>query len=154
VLKDVILLFKFRGYAVLARDLAEKAHAALGRDESLWWGEPVLVPVPLCPARERERGYNQSALLARELSRRSGLRSEAGVLVRRGNAPPQSTLEAAARARNVRGAFAVRRPGPVRGRAVLLVDDVYTTGATLKECAKALLRAGASDVRGITLARA
>jgi len=153
-LRDVILLYKFRGYAVLGRVLAEKSFSALDRDEGLWWGEPILVPVPLHPKREKERGFNQSALLARELARRSGLGIEGKVLVRTRNAPPQSTLEAAARARNVRGVFAVKRPERVRGRAVILVDDVYTTGATLKECAGTLLRAGAAEVRGITLARA
>lgn len=153
-LKEIVLLFKFRGYAVLGRALAEATCAALGREDGLWWGEPLLIPVPLHPRRERERGYNQCSLLALELAKRSGLEAADGILVRARNAPPQSTLEAAARARNIRGAFAVRRPARIRGRTVLLVDDVYTTGSTLKECAATLLKAGAAEVRGITLARA
>ena len=68
--------------------------------------------------------------------------------------PPQATLESAAREANVRGAFAVRRAGKVRGRTVLLIDDVFTTGATLRECSRVLKAAGAREVRAVTLAQA
>ncbi len=154
VLKDLILLYKFQGYSVLAGILAERAFAALRKDEDLWWGAQALVPVPLHPKRERERGFNQSALLTRELARRCGVPSLEKALIRTRNAPPQSTLEAADRARNVRGIFDVKYPERIRGGVIILVDDVCTTGATLKECAKALLGAGAGEVRAITLARA
>ena len=114
----------------------------------------VLVPVPLHPRRQRVRGYNQSFLLAREVSRRLGLPLAAGALVRHRDTPPQArAMEADARRRNMIGAFDCR-PGAVAGRRVLLVDDVTTTGATLDACARVLLaEGGASSVWALTFAR-
>jgi ComF family protein len=114
----------------------------------------VLVPVPLHPRRQRARGYNQSLLLAREVSQRLDLPLAAGAVVRRRDTPPQArAAEADARRRNVAGAFD-GRPGAVAGRRVLLVDDVTTTGATLDACARALLAQGvASSVCALTFAR-
>jgi ComF family protein len=113
----------------------------------------ILVPVPLHPRRLRERGFNQSALLAAELGRLTGRPALAGALVRRRDTVPQAGLSAAERRRNVRDAFVVRRRGPVMGRIVTLVDDVFTTGATAYACARALRSAGASEVRLVTVAR-
>jgi ComF family protein len=114
----------------------------------------VIVPVPLHPRRLRERGYNQSALVAAELARRAGVATGDGVLVRRRDTPPQAGRSAAERRRNVDGAFAVRRRGAVAGRVVTVVDDVVTTGATARACAQALVSAGAAEVRLLTVARA
>jgi len=113
----------------------------------------VLVPVPLHPKRLRERGYNQSELLAKELSRLTNLSVVSDCLVREKQTPPQArtaTLEE--RRSNVSGAFTCldRR---LRGRQVLLIDDVATSGATLDACAVALKAKGASSVWGLTLAR-
>ncbi|HXK09020.1 MAG TPA: ComF family protein [Vicinamibacteria bacterium] len=113
----------------------------------------VLVPVPLHPRRLRERGFNQSALLAQEIGRRAGRPVCADALVRRLDTAPQTGLPAAARRRNVEGAFAVRRRASVTGRTVTLVDDVLTTGATAFACARRLREAGASEVRLLTVAR-
>ncbi len=116
-------------------------------------GSDVLVPVPLHPRRLRERGYNQAALLARELGRRTGRPHGERVLVRRKDTAPQAGLSAAARRRNVAGAFAVRQKGFIAGRVVTLVDDVLTTGATAYACARALREAGAREVRLLSIAR-
>lgn len=113
----------------------------------------LLVPVPLHPRRLRERGFNQAALLARELARRAGQRVCDDALVRRCDTAPQAGLSAAARRRNVREAFAVRRRALVDGRVVTLVDDVMTTGATAFACARVLREAGATEVRMLSLAR-
>lgn len=113
----------------------------------------VLVPVPLHPRRLRERGYNQSALLAREIGRRTGTAACPDALVRRLDTAPQAGLSAAARRRNVREAFAVRRAASVAGRTVVLVDDVLTTGATALACARRLEEAGAGEIRLLTVAR-
>ena len=115
-------------------------------------GPPLLVlPVPLFPARERERGYNQAALLARPLAARLGLACRTDLLRRRRETAPQVGLSREQRRQNVRGAFVA---GPeVAGRTVLLVDDVTTTGSTLGSAAGACLAAGASGVRAVTLAR-
>jgi ComF family protein len=113
----------------------------------------LLVPVPLHPRRLRERGFNQAALVTRELSRQTGRPICEGALVRCRDTAPQAGLSAAARRRNVAEAFAVRRRGIVAGRVVTLVDDVMTTGATALACARALRAAGAREVRMLSLAR-
>jgi ComF family protein len=153
-LKDVILLFKYRRSAPLAGPLAGFAERALGADPALWDGVDALVPVPLHPSRRRERGFNQARLLARDLGRKRGIEVLDGALAKVRNAPPQAGLRAAARERNVVRAYAVKRPDRVSGRTLLLVDDVTTTGATLRECARVLRAAGAKEVRAITLAQA
>jgi ComF family protein len=114
---------------------------------------PVLVPVPLHPRRLHERGFNQSALLAAAIGERRGLRVVADALVRREHTPPQTGLSAAQRRANVARAFIVRRRAPLAGRIVVLVDDVLTTGATARACGRALLQAGAAEVRLLTAAR-
>jgi len=148
-----IRALKFRGRRRAAARLAE-ALLDDARVRALLTGPDVrLVPVPLHPRRQRERGFNQAELLCRELERRGGPPLACGALVRRADTPPQTGLSAAARRRNVAGAFAVRRRTLVDGRVVILVDDVCTTGATAAACARALRAAGATEVRLLTLAR-
>ncbi|HVP90797.1 MAG TPA: ComF family protein [Terriglobales bacterium] len=154
VLRDIILLFKYGRVSALGRPLARFAAAALEAEEGLWEGADGLVPVPLHPKRKRERGFNQSQVLARELARMRGLAVVDNGLVKVRNVPPQASLEAAGREANVRGAYTVRRRARVEGRVLVLVDDVFTTGSTLGECGLALKRAGAREVRALTLAQA
>jgi ComF family protein len=113
----------------------------------------LLVPVPLHPRRLAERGFNQAALLAFDLGRRSGVPVCERALVRRADTPSQAGLSAAARRANVARAFAVRHLSKIAGRVVVLVDDVHTTGATARACARALRAAGAAEVRLVTVAR-
>lgn len=114
----------------------------------------LLVPVPLHPVRKREREFNQAERLARGVGRRLGVNQDARLLQRLVPTPTQTLLSRRERAENVRHAFAVRAGGRLDGRRVALIDDVLTTGATASACARALLRAGASDVRVFTVARA
>ena len=123
--------------------------------------EMVVVPVPLFKDRERERGFNQAALLARAAVKRVGklrpwwkleLRPE--VLVRSKDTRSLFALRPDQRRRGLRGAFQVGDAAHVRGREVVLVDDILTTGATARECSKVLLRAGAAKVWVVTVARA
>ena len=151
-LRSVLHALKYGDQTRAAERLAE----ALARDPAvlgLAQTGAVLVPVPLHPRRRAERGYNQSELLARALSRRLGVGLAPGALVRRKDTAPQTGLSAAARRQNVSGAFAVRRRTLVAGRPVILVDDVFTTGATARACALALRAAGAREVRLLTVAR-
>ncbi len=113
----------------------------------------LVLPVPLHPRRLWWRGFNQAALLASAVARMLGLPLVIGVLVRRRATVPQTSKDHDQRRRNVSRAFAVRRLDRIRGRRVLLVDDVMTTGATVDECARVLLRAGARRVDVLTLAR-
>jgi len=117
-------------------------------------GEASLVmPVPLHLQRLRQRGFNQSLLMAGTVGKRYGIPVDARSLRRPVASEPQVTLGRKERERNVRGVFAVADGKRIRGKSILLVDDVYTTGSTLKECARVLLRAGAREVSVLTLAR-
>jgi ComF family protein len=113
----------------------------------------VIIPVPLHPSRLRAREFNQSLLLADQLSRHLALPVSATNLVRSTATDPQTTLTRQARLQNLRKAFEVRSPQSLAGKRILLVDDVFTTGTTLNECAKALRKAGSGPVFALTLAR-
>jgi len=112
----------------------------------------ALAAVPMSRRKERRRGYNQAELLARALSRRIGVRCDMTLLTRREERATQSTLPKRERAANVRGAFA--SSSRVKGKSILVVDDICTTAETLRACALALTRAGAERVCAITVARA
>lgn len=149
VLEQAIRFFKYRRKDALAAPLA---------DLMLAWADrlpPVdlVMPVPLHPSRLRTREFNQSLLLADRIARRLGLPLSFEHLERIRQTRPQTELDRAGRARNVRRAFAVREPDGLKDIRVLLVDDVLTTGATVNDCARALKRAGADSVTVLTLAR-
>jgi ComF family protein len=134
----------------LSRALAEYLDASLPLDAGSY---DVVMPVPLHRTRLRWRGFNQAALLGATLARRLRCPLDVTTLARTRHTPPQTARDRAERARNVRGAFAVRRPARVAGRRILLVDDVMTTGATADECARVLRAAGAERIDVLTLAR-
>ena len=138
--------FKYEGWWRLADDLARAM-----RPLDLGSPDTVLVPVPLGAARQRTRGYNQGERLAAGLARQRGYPLRADLLRRHRETATQTRLTPEARAANVRGAFEAVGPCPAR---VVLVDDVFTTGATLVAAARALLAAGAASVAAVTFARA
>jgi ComF family protein len=145
-LVTAIHAFKYRAARSLAQPLATLLVERLPPPPGA-----LLIPVPLHPTRLRERRYNQSALLARAVARLAGQAYELRALVRRVSTPPQAGLCAAERRANLAAAFAARDARLVRGRLVVLIDDVITTGATADACARALLAAGADrvDVRAV-----
>jgi ComF family protein len=149
VLRQAIHRFKYERLAGLAEPFGEML-ADYWRAELLTadW----LIPVPLHPSRERDRGYNQSELLARQLARRVNVPISSKGLRRTRATAVQMTLNAAQRRENVAGAFECVEPR-ARGARVMVIDDVGTTGATLDACAQAVLKAGAASVMGLTLAR-
>lgn len=114
----------------------------------------MIIPVPLHKKRKKERGFNQAQSIAEELARLKSIEMEEGVLIKVKNVPPQTLLEIEEREKNISGAFRVVREEKIKGKTVLLVDDVYTTGSTVRECSLALRKAGAKEVRALTLAQA
>lgn len=151
-LRALIQRFKYDGYRPLAKPLGRFLEQAVERlsEQSL----DLVVPVPLHRKRQRRRGFNQAELLAVEVARVRRIPLAVKDCVRVRDTPPQTGLRAAERRKNVAGAFDVPHPERVRGRRVLLVDDVLTTGATASACAQALREAGAKGVWVATLARA
>ena len=152
VVREAIHAFKFGGRRTLAAPLGDLL-AGLGLAALPGAPPDLIIPVPLHRRRERDRGYNQALLLARRLEQHWQVPVAVGVLARAAATAPQADLDAAARRRNVRGAFVVREPAAVTGRHVIVVDDVLTTGATVGECARCLTRAGAAVVGVVTVAR-
>lgn len=149
--RDTVHRLKYRGQTMLAEPLgrlmADHGRALLPQEEY-----DLIVPVPLHVRRLRERGYNQSLLLARSIARRWRLPVDWISLRKTRPTLPQTTLTGEARRMNLRGAFAWRGT-PLAGARVVLVDDVATSGCTMNECARVLKRAGAARVDVLTLAR-
>jgi len=156
-LRGLIHLLKYEGVtpacsplgAMLAKAIAELLPAC--RD-----GKPLLLAVPLHRNRRRARGFNQAEAIAAAATKhlRAELEFATGVLIRRRETISQVGLSREERIENMRGAFRVSVPARVKGRSVIVVDDVMTTGTTLSECARVLKRAGAEQVWAATVARA
>ena len=151
VARQAVQALKFRGRKTLAETFAIFLEERLADEPGFLDGVDLIIPVPLHPSRRRERGFNQSALVARELSHRQGIPLSETALVRNRKTRSQVGLSARQRADNIRGAFAAGEE--VRGRVILLVDDVMTTGATANACARGLKAGGAEETRVLTLAR-
>jgi ComF family protein len=148
--RQALLAFKMGDELHMARMMAP--HMARAAGPMLGQGA-LLVPVPLHYWRLWRRGFNQAALLAQALAARTGLELAIDGLERRKLTQRSAGLGREARARNVRGAFKVRDKARIRGRAIILIDDVLTTGATAEACARVLLRGGAASVDVLTWAR-
>ncbi len=149
-LREAIHQFKYRPCRSLGRPLAR------------WMMENIrpvadidcIVPVPLHTERLRQRGFNQALILAHELSKVFAIPLSYDNLIRVRPTRPQVELSGEERIKNVSGAFSLRCPAEIRRRDVLLIDDVFTTGATMNECASVLKDAGADRVTAVTVARA
>ncbi len=146
-LRSAIHAFKYDGQRRMAGWFGERLAALV-----LPLHANVIAPVPLHPKRERERGYNQSALLASEVAERLHIPHDGAVLRRTRVTQQQALLGYADRAKNVRDAFSADAER-VHGKAIILIDDVCTSGATLSSCAAALRTAGALHIYGLTVAR-
>jgi ComF family protein len=150
-LKSVLQRYKYSPDISLAPSLAELVAERCPLSATEY---DVIMPVPLHVTRLRWRGFNQAQFLAHALSRKNRVPIDALSLKRTRATLPQVELNERQRRRNVARAFDVVRPARVRGRRILLVDDVYTTGATVDECSQALLKAGAASFDVLVLARA
>jgi ComF family protein len=152
-LQELIHRFKYGKKVHLSRPLGLLTAAALGNVAPLFSAD-YLVPVPLHRRRLRERGFNQSQLIGLILAKSWKIPLSVHNLRRIRWTKPQTGLSAAERERNIRDAFEVAMPGKFKGKRLLLVDDVYTTGSTVTECAKTLRQSGAKEVYVVTVARA
>jgi ComF family protein len=157
-LRELIHLLKYAGVRPAANVLGRMLGEAIAELAPDFASDSIaVVPVPLHRSKLRQREFNHAELIARaalKLGAASGyLVLSAGVLERKRETPSQTGLTRHQRRENVRGAFGVVQPDAVRGHEVLLVDDVFTTGATVSECARVLLRAGATKVWVATVAR-
>jgi len=160
--KKLIYQFKYTPYL---KDLAKTLASILiehfvisGKNINSIWENSILIPVPLDKKKLKIRGYNQSEELAKELSKFLNIPVVSNVLVKIKHTAPQMELSKIEREKNLEGAFAIKVGGtsdvpPFLGKKIFLVDDVYTTGCTMQECAKILKKAGAKQVWGIVIAR-
>ena len=137
----------YKNARLLGQLLAEHLHDTAEQPD-------CIIPIPLHPSRYRERGFNQAVILAREIARRFSIPLDFLTLKRLVFTAPQVNLGKDERSANVRGAFVVKNGEKIEGRKIILVDDVYTTGSTVKECTRALMMHGAAEVVVLTLARA
>ena len=149
VARGVAVRLKYGRKVALARTMARYMAPLIEAQGT----DVLLVPVPLHRSRIWSRGFNQSAIVARELSRLTGLPTLAGALTRTKRTPPLKGMSPLQRRRAVAGAFKVPESEAVRGRTIVLVDDVLTTGSTANSCARALQRAGAARVELVSWAR-
>jgi ComF family protein len=156
--KKLIHQFKYQPYL---KDLAKTLASILiehfiktSKNTDEIWENSILVPIPLDKNKLKRRGYNQSEELAKELAKILKIPVISGNLVKIKQTDPQMTLKKAERETNLQNAFAIKNPlGFARGKKIFLVDDVYTTGATMEECAKILKKSGVKSVFGIAIAR-
>jgi competence protein ComFC len=153
IVRQIVHEFKYGRQIHLRHLVARWLHAALDDERLCGLRFDVIVPVPLHPARQRERGFNQAGLLAELLSVQISIRVKP-LLERTRYTTTQTALDRSERMENLHDAFRLRKNADVRGLRVLLVDDVLTTGSTLNECARVLKRAGAFSVHAATAARA
>jgi ComF family protein len=153
IVRDVIHEFKYNRQVHLRHLVGRWLRAALDDERLRDRQFDVIVPVPLDPARQRERGFNQASLLAELLSAHASIPCRP-LLKRIRYTTTQTALDRSERMENLHNAFRLRKNEDVRGLQVLLIDDVLTTGSTLSECARVLKRAGAKSVHAATAARA
>lgn len=152
-LRQAVQRFKYGRKVSLGKPLG-RIMARGCREFLAAWQADLILPVPLHPRRLRWRGFNQSVLLARQVGRAYGIPVDPLLLRRIKETPPQTQLSEEERRRNVRGAFALAPGRSIENKNILLIDDVYTSGATVNECSRTLKKNGAKDVYVLTLARA
>lgn len=155
IVKKLVNQFKYEPYTKdLSKELASLIITHLKILNKLWDFENfVLIPVPLHKKKARWRGFNQAEELAKKLSEPLGAGLLANALTKTKITLPQVELTKEARRKNLRGAFFCQKPDLIKNKKILLVDDVFTTGATMEECARVLKDAGAKEIWGVVVAR-
>ncbi len=152
VVREKILQYKFSDKAYLANTISE----FFINNEKLYRffkKYDIMIAVPISKLRNRERGYNQSELIATKISKLGLIKFEKKLLVKIKNNKPQSSLDKSQRAENVKNVYKVQNEQKIKGKRILIFDDIYTTGATTNECAKVLKQSGAKTVGVLTIAK-
>jgi competence protein ComFC len=155
LIKTLIHRFKYEPYIKeLATSLACLIIAHFNLIQKVFSGENfIIVPVPLTKKKLKKRGFNQSEEIAKELAKNLSIPLLSDCLIKEKETPAQMELKKEARQNNLKGVFSISDPGRIRGKKILLVDDVYTTGSTMQECASVLKKAGSQEVWGVAIAR-
>lgn len=152
IIREKILQYKFEDQAYLKNTFYEffmnneKLYGFLKKYD-------IIMPIPISNLRKRARGYNQSELIAREISKIGMIYFENKILIKQKNNMPQSSLNRKQRIENVKNVYKVQNEQKIKDKNILLFDDIYTTGATVKECAKILKQAGSGKVGVLTIAK-
>jgi len=151
-LKKAINLLKYHGIKRLSKPLSDIIFQTNPAPEEFRCGVDTIIPVPLYKKRLRQREFNQSALLAKHMAKSLGVKLILNCLVKIKDTMPQVGLSSKDRIKNIRKAFGIRNQNLIDGKNIVLVDDVFTTGATARECSRVLKNAGAENIYVITLA--
>ena len=151
-LQQAVQFFKFEKKKALARHLSQLLNAHIPSDCSIAEYDFIL-PVPIHKKRLRERGFNQATLLANGIAKAGGVPVRTDILTRHRHTVAQSSLDREARQQNIIGAFEIRNPKLINGKRLLVIDDVFTTGATIREVVNELWTADPAEVDVLTLAR-
>jgi len=153
-LRELLHIYKFSGVAEIGALLGKKLAAELANNNACITAGTLIIPVPLHKKRLRSRGFNQAEILAQHIAEKLNLPLEKGIIVKTKRTPPQSGIDDHdQRKDNVAGVFAVHSPASIQKKNVLLVDDIFTSGATMNECARVLKDAEAHTIYGIVIAR-
>jgi len=151
--KEIVSAYKYQNKPHIGRDLISVVFKFL-REKIIALSPDLIVPVPLHIKRLKERGYDQSYILSEGIGRELNIPVSYGNLTRIRYTAPQVSLSGNERLKNVKGAFSIKDPEKLKDRVILLIDDVFTTGATIKECVRVIRGAGADKVYVLTVARA
>ena len=152
IIREKILQYKFKEYSYLSNTFCEffvnnkKLYGFLKKYD-------IITPVPISSLRKRERGYNQSDLIAKKVVKFNNITYESKILIKIKHNKPQSTLNKNQRLENVKNIYKIQNSEKIKEKNILLFDDIYTTGATANECARLLKQAGAQNVGILTLAK-
>ena len=152
VIRDTLIKYKFQNKAYLYKTFS-KIILKNKKMYSFLKSYDIIIPVPISKKRNKQRGYNQSCLIAKEISRSSNLKFENKCLIKQKDTIEQSRLDKKQRKINVQGAYKIINKEKLFNKNILLLDDIYTTGNTVKECARILKQAGAKKVGVLTIAK-
>jgi ComF family protein len=150
---DLVLNLKYNSNGMIAETIAPYLAGAWLKEHSIHDTDFTLVPVPLCKSRRRKRGYNQATLLAIAVSKYLSMPVDENAIVRKRKTTVQKHMSVSERQKNLAGAFAVPNPAAIAGKKFIIVDDVFTSGSTVNECAKLLSAAGAVEINALVAAK-